>query len=182
MNCNGNSVSAKRVLVTGGAGYLGSTLVPILLQRGYQVVVYDKFMWGAGPLLAHVGNPHLEIVPGDILDKGLLAEHMSTCDAVIHLAAIVGYPACEKNKAEAVQVCIAGHLRLCMGLCQCRKPINWIEQLPCTHVTAFSQTSLFLERFWRELRISFKSHKAVSKTYRPRNDIFFIVMTLCFPF
>ena len=118
MNCNGNSVeSTKRVLVTGGAGYLGSTLVPILLQRGYQVVVYDKFMWGAGPLLAHVGNPHLEIVPGDILDKGLLAEHMSTCDAVIHLAAIVGYPACEKNKAEAVQVCIAGYLRLCVGLC-----------------------------------------------------------------
>ena len=173
MNCNGNSVeSTKRVLVTGGAGYLGATLVPILLQRGYQVVVYDKFMWGAGPLLAHVGNPHLEIVPGDILDKGLLAEHMSTCDAVIHLAAIVGYPACEKNKAEAVQVCIAGHLRLCMRLCQCRKPINWSEQLPCTRVTAFSRTSLFLERFWCELRISFKSHKAVSKTYRPKNDIF----------
>ena len=123
MNCNENSVeSAKRVLVTGGAGYLGSTLVPILLQRGYQVVVYDKFMWGAGPLLANVGNPHLEIVPGDILDKGLLAEHMSTCDAVIHLAAIVGYPACEKNKTEAVQVCIAGHLRFCVGLCQCRNP------------------------------------------------------------
>ena len=107
MEINGIEKGAftKRVLVTGGAGFLGSTLVPMLLQRGYEVVVYDKFMWGAGPLAAHASNPKLEIVRGDILDKELLGECMSECDAIIHLAAIVGYPACDKLKEEAVKVC-----------------------------------------------------------------------------
>ena len=50
-----------------------------------------------------------------------------------------------------------------------------------TRVTAFSRTSLFLERFWREFRIS-KSHKPVSKTYRPKNDNFSLLMTLPFSF
>ena len=98
------ALTTRRVLITGGAGYLGSTMVPMLLQRGYEVVVFDKFMWGAGPLSGHAGNPNLEVVRGDILDKELLAEWMSDCDAIIHLAAIVGYPACEKFKDEAVEV------------------------------------------------------------------------------
>ena len=105
MEVNGNCAFHKRVLITGGAGYLGSTLVPMLLQCGYEVVVYDKFLWGAGPLLPHAANAQLKIVRGDILDQDLLAKHMSGCDTVIHLAAIVGYPACEKFQDEAVQVC-----------------------------------------------------------------------------
>ena len=104
MEINGNCALQKRVLVTGGAGYLGSTLVPMLLQRGYDVKVYDKFLWGAAPLLPHAANPHLQIVHGDILDKDFLAKHMFDCDAIIHLAAIVGYPACEKFKDEALKV------------------------------------------------------------------------------
>ena len=105
METNGcYNLRKQRVLVTGGAGYLGSTLVPMLLQRGHDVIVYDKFMWGAFPLLPHAANPHLEIVRGDILDRNLLAKHMADCDAIIHLAAIVGYPACEKFHDEAVQV------------------------------------------------------------------------------
>jgi len=99
-------VIPERVLVTGGAGYLGSTLVPMLLQQGYIVVVYDKFLWGVGSLLAHAGNPHLKVIRGDILDKKHLANQMSDCDVIIHLAAIVGYPACEsfKELAEAVNL------------------------------------------------------------------------------
>ena len=53
-----------------------------------------------------------------------------------------------------------------------QEPITRSEQLPCDRVTSFSQTSLFLERFWREFWISFKFHKPVSKTYRCKNDIF----------
>ena len=101
-------VIPERVLVTGGAGYLGSSLVPVLLQHGYDVIVYDKFLWGVSPLLAHAGNLHLEIVHGDILDKKHLANQMSDCDIIIHLAAIVGYPACEKFKELAEEVNIQG--------------------------------------------------------------------------
>jgi len=99
-------VIPERVLVTGGAGYLGSTLVPMLLQQGYIVVVYDKFLWGVGSLLAHAGNPQLQVIHGDILDKKHLANQMSDCDIIIHLAAIVGYPACQsfKELAEAVNL------------------------------------------------------------------------------
>ncbi|XP_068695302.1 GDP-D-glycero-alpha-D-manno-heptose dehydrogenase-like [Montipora capricornis] len=101
-------VIPERVLVTGGAGYLGSMLVPQLLHQGYEVVVYDKFLWGVGPLLPHVGNPHLKIIHGDVLDKKHLANQMSDCDIVIHLAAIVGYPACEAFQQLAEDVNIQG--------------------------------------------------------------------------
>lgn len=108
MEINGieNGAFTKRVLVTGGAGFLGSTLVPMLLHRRFEVVVYDKFMWGAVPLAAHVSNPKLEIVRGDILDKKLLGECMFECDSIIHLAALVVYPACDKLQEEAVKVCL----------------------------------------------------------------------------
>ena len=56
--------------------------------------------------------------------------------------------------------------------CNQQEPITRSEQLSCTRVTAFSRTSLFLELFWRELRLSFKSDKEVNQTYRPKNDNF----------
>ena len=63
-----------------------------------------------------------------------------------------------------------------------QEPISGSEQLPRARITAFSRTSLFLQRFWRELWISFKFHKPVSKTYRPKNDIFCLLITFNFPF
>ena len=63
-----------------------------------------------------------------------------------------------------------------------QEPITWSEQLPRPLVTAFSRTILFLERFWRKFRISFKSHKAVSKTYRPENDNLFLFNDVTFSF
>lgn len=104
---NGLPVVSKqfpRVLVTGGAGYLGTSMVPLLLQKGYEVVVYDQMIWGVSGLLPCVGNRHLKIVNGNILDVRHLKECMAQCDAVIHLAAIVGYPACDKDPELAREV------------------------------------------------------------------------------
>lgn len=88
---------AQSVLVTGGAGYLGSLLVPRLLAEGHRVTVYDRLMWGIGPLLPIISHPDLTVVQADIRDEGRLKPHVTKADVIINLAAIVGYPACQKE-------------------------------------------------------------------------------------
>ncbi|BFZ13003.1 hypothetical protein BsWGS_16042 [Bradybaena similaris] len=106
---NGDApICQGHILVTGGAGYIGSTLVPMLLEKGYEVTVYDLFLWGISPLLPVAEHPRFHIVKGDILDKVKLEEVMEGKMAVIHLAAIVGYPACDKDKVRAQQVNVEG--------------------------------------------------------------------------
>jgi len=92
----------QRILVTGGAGYIGSILVPYLLEAGFRVRVLDLFRHRSLGLLAHCGNPHLEVIRGDTRHEGTLAEALRGVDAVIPLAAIVGAPACDGDPAAAV--------------------------------------------------------------------------------
>src|SRR5215469_18435377 len=77
-----------RILVTGGAGYVGSNLVPKLLQAGYGVTVLDLCIYG--DVLAP--HPQLRIVKGDLRDAGNVAAALEGCDAVIHLACISNDP------------------------------------------------------------------------------------------
>ena len=81
------AMSPRKILVTGGAGYVGSALVPRLLEAGHEVTVLDLFLYGDDVLQAVAGNPALEQVKGDIRDRRLLERVMPGCDAVIHLAA-----------------------------------------------------------------------------------------------
>ena len=87
----------KTVLVTGGAGYVGSVLVPKLLKAGYRVKVLDLFIYGEHVLNEHHENPNLKIVKGDIRDQKLLKEILPGCGAVIHLACISNDPSFELN-------------------------------------------------------------------------------------
>ena len=97
-----------RVLVTGGAGYIGSVLVPLLLADGYQVRVLDSLMYNGTGLLPHFRNPHFDFVVGDIRDLETVQAAMRGCDVVIHLAAIVGFPACRKYPELAQTVNVDG--------------------------------------------------------------------------
>lgn len=150
---NGSEIISKamHVLVTGGAGYLGTSLLPILLQRGYEVTVYDQFLWGVAPILPFVSHPKLSIVQGDILDTKKLASYMAQCDAVIHLAAIVGYPACDKNKSLAKDVNEQGTKNIVDNLLPGQRLVyastgscyGAIENGLCTEETPISPLSLY---------------------------------------
>jgi nucleoside-diphosphate-sugar epimerase len=87
----------KTIYVTGGAGYVGTTLVPKLLHEGYNVKVLDLFLFGHS-LLDHVkDNPGLDIIKGDIRDEKLLRKTLPGSNAVIHLACISNDPSFELN-------------------------------------------------------------------------------------
>ena len=86
-----------RILVTGGAGYVGSTLVPMLLEQGHRVRVLDSLKFGGAGLLPCCQNRFFELVKGDICDEKAVAKALDGVEAVVHLAAIVGYPACKKE-------------------------------------------------------------------------------------
>jgi nucleoside-diphosphate-sugar epimerase len=94
----------SRVLVLGGAGYLGSVLVGQLLAAGWRVRVLDSFMFGEQSLDQVRSHANCELVRGDVRDIGVVARCMKGCGAVIHLAAIVGDSACEENEQLAAEV------------------------------------------------------------------------------
>jgi len=93
-----------KILITGGAGYLGSTLTKHLLEAGYSVTVLDNLMYDQVTLLHLFGNPKFQFELGDVRDKKLLQELVGLNDVIIPLAAIVGMPACKANPELTVAV------------------------------------------------------------------------------
>ena len=93
-----------KVLITGGAGYLGSNLTRHLLEVGYTVTVLDNLMYDQVTLLHLFGNPKFQFELGDVRDKKLLQELVGLNDVIIPLAAIVGMPACKANPELTVAV------------------------------------------------------------------------------
>jgi nucleoside-diphosphate-sugar epimerase len=95
-----------RILVTGGAGYIGSSVVYRLLRNGHQVKVADSLTNGGQSLMMACGNSNFELLANDISSRDVAAEAVKRCDVIIHLAAIVGTPACERTPemASAINV------------------------------------------------------------------------------
>jgi nucleoside-diphosphate-sugar epimerase len=89
------------VLVTGGAGYIGSVFVPQLLDIGYKVTVLDNFIYRQNSLLDVCYHPNLNIIVGDVRDKEQLKTVIQKHDILVPLAAIVGAPSCDKDKPLA---------------------------------------------------------------------------------
>lgn len=89
------------ILVTGAAGYIGSILVPQLLQNGHKVTALDNFMYNQSSLLDCCYDDNLDIVRGDARDKGLLEQSLKDVDAVIPLACLTGAPLCDVDPVGA---------------------------------------------------------------------------------
>lgn len=93
-----------RVLVTGGAGYVGSRVVAHLVSRGVHVTVLDRLVYGGTGILPFIADPHFRFVPGDVRDRAAIETVLPGIDAVVHLAAVVGEPACALNEPDTVAI------------------------------------------------------------------------------
>lgn len=113
----------ENILVTGGAGYLGSVLVPALLSKGYSVTVLDSLMFNQNPLLECCANPDFDFVRGDICDEALISSLLPKFDIVIPLAAIVGAPACKINPSLTRLVNLDAQLLMIESLSPSQKVI-----------------------------------------------------------
>jgi nucleoside-diphosphate-sugar epimerase len=101
---NTKDIIDMRILVTGVAGYIGSVLVKQLLDKNYRVLGLDSLIFGGESLLAVYNHPHFAFIKQDIRDEGVLEEVIKEVDGVVHLAAIVGDPACAKQPDLAKEV------------------------------------------------------------------------------
>lgn len=96
--------SKMKILVTGGAGYLGSVLCEHLIDAGYQVTAVDNLMYRQKSLFHLCNNPNFEFVFGDVRKESLMKNLLKDIDVIIPLAAIVGAPACDRDPQLATSV------------------------------------------------------------------------------
>ena len=94
----------KTVLITGGAGYLGSVLAEVLINKGYKVTILDNLIYKQTSVAPFVYNPNFNFILGDVTDESTLKPLVESHDVIIPLAAIVGMPACKAQPELTVKV------------------------------------------------------------------------------
>ena len=96
----------KKIFITGGAGYVGTTLIPMLLKRNYEVTVLDSLIFNNGDrLVPFMADKNFNFVKGDVRNTELMTELVKEKDVIIHLAAYVGFPLCRlKGERESYDV------------------------------------------------------------------------------
>jgi len=99
-----NPAKIRRALVIGGAGYIGSALVPRLLEQGYAVRILDLLIYGDKPISPWLQDPRLEVIQADFRQVDRVVSAMQDVDAVIHLGAIVGDPACALDEGLTTEI------------------------------------------------------------------------------
>lgn len=94
----------KSILVIGGGGYIGSALLPMLLNENYKVRLLDSFVYGEEPIKAYIHHPNLQIIKADFRQIGEIVKAVKGVSSVVHLGAIVGDPACALDEDLTVEV------------------------------------------------------------------------------
>ena len=93
-----------KILITGGAGYIGSELIQFLLNKGHDVCVLDTLVYGADPILRYSGHDRFNFENADVRDYKNLKKYLTEADVILPLACLVGFPLCEEKPREAVEV------------------------------------------------------------------------------
>jgi len=182
-----------RILVTGGAGFVGSVLVPMLLQAGHKVRVYDSLMWGVDGLLACFLHKNFEFVKGDVRDSGALEKRVEDCAIIVHLAALVGFPICKKFEREALEVNVGGTRTVCgtankeapiilasTDSCYGKKTEVCVEALPLDPLTVYGDTKVLAEEAVRERENSIVLRFATGYGVSPRMRLDLMVNDFCY--
>lgn len=142
----------SKILVTGGAGYVGSVLVPKLLSSGHHVTVFDNLMYGGNHIIPFFDFDNFEFIRGDVRNRDELNNAVSGQDVIIHLAALVGFPVCRMNPKMAVDINVGGTKTL-IDVCEDEQLIfygstgsNYGEVFDiCTEETPLKPLSLYGE-------------------------------------
>ena len=90
-----------KILITGGAGYIGSILTPMLVDAGHHVTAVDNMLYGQNTLAHLCGNPNFEVHRVDVRNGAALKPFLKSADIIIPLAALVGAPLCDLNPVDA---------------------------------------------------------------------------------
>lgn len=138
-------------MITGGAGYIGSALIPLLLNQGHEVTVYDNISYNPQVLIPHFANKNFYFSRGDVLNKEKLKEAVRDKDIVIHLAALVGFPLCDRKPDLAKRVNIDGTKNLIDVMSKNQllfysstgSNYGKIKNLKCDENTPLNPTSLY---------------------------------------
>lgn len=176
-----------RIFCSGGAGYIGSTLVPMLLRERHHVTVLDHFSHGANSLAECVRSPHFVAVNGDARDIDIVRPLVAKADVVIPLAAIVGAPACKRDKSAATSTNYIAVVNLMEMLSRDQRVIipvtnsgygiggesECTEDSPIAPLTLYGRTKMEAERIVldRDNAISFRLATVFGSSPRMRTDL-----------
>lgn len=176
-----------KVLITGGAGYLGSVIVGKLLNAGDEVVVLDKLLFNQTSLLQYTSNPNFKFIYGDVRNESLLEKLCKEADAIIPLAAIVGFPACAADPQLAKEINfkqIVNIVRFSKGKKILYPNTNsgygiaegqteCTEESPLTPISVYGQTKCDAENFLRTSTdaITFRLATVFGVSSRMRTDL-----------
>ena len=141
-----------KILVTGGAGYIGSVLIPHLLNAGHSVTALDNFLFRQNSLSDCCANEAFDVVRGDCRDKRIVTELLKSHDAIIPLAALVGAPLCDRDQLGAISI----NRDAVQMICSSASPSQWILMpvtnsgygigrpgVPCTEDSPLQPISLY---------------------------------------